>query len=59
MIWGIGSIVFANPHCSALVQYDVPYDTYISFVKPLNSPTSIGLLISLLGSKPYYCFLYL
>ena len=50
-----GSIVFTNLLGNDFVHHDAPHEMHSNFAKSPNSPTSDGLLTSLLGSKPSWC----
>jgi hypothetical protein len=52
-----GSIFSTNPHRNNLNQYDATHAMHPNFVKFPNSLKSIGLLTSLLGSKPFFVFM--
>jgi hypothetical protein len=41
------------------IQYDVSHDIDPNFAKSPNSPLTFGLLTSLSGSKPSWCFSWL
>ena len=58
--WGNLGPKYALTHLAIdLIHYDASHDIHPNFAKSPNFPTTFGLLTSLSGSKPSWCFSWL